>query len=309
MSNLLESFPTLTDNLIEKSGFKINEIKIGYIKNNTTRKLELTPIEKDQYFLDDEYGTWTPLENNLNINIDCTIQDKNVLFNEEYGVSNKNSILGIAINYYCRKANKNISKKITEINYNEDESKIDFNINLDFEKGELADKLGIKFILYVDKSYENDIYANNSGTVLGTYKELEIFIEGKGSIFPIKIIDDKNKPLWYAEFSYMDINEDLFEENNICLYLNKYHKDFRNLNAEGTTITPLMKEIVSEFIALFIEDVISKENVENICNTEYEEEQLIGNVAKYWISFFDIRVNEFKDILFSVKSAVDNLID
>ena len=92
MSNLLESFPTLTDNLIEKSGFKINEIKIGYIKNSTTRKLELTPIEKDQYFLDDEYGTWTPLENNLNINIDCTIQDKNVLFNEEYGVSNKNSV-------------------------------------------------------------------------------------------------------------------------------------------------------------------------------------------------------------------------
>ena len=44
-------------------------------------------------------------------------------------------------------------------------------------------------------------------------------------------------------------------------------------------------------------------------NTEYEEEQLIGNVAKYWISLFDIRVNEFKDILFSVKSAVDNLID
>ncbi len=309
MSNLLESFPTLNDSLIEKSGFKINEIKISYMKNNTTRKLELTPIEKNQYFLDDEYGTWAPLDNNLNIDINCTIQDKNVLFNEEYGVANKNSILGIAINYYCRKVNKNISKKIARIDYNENEPKLEFNINLNFENGELADKLGIKFILYVDKSYENNIYANNSGTVLGTYKELEIFIEGKGSLFPIKIIDDVNKPLWYAEFNYIDINEDLFEENNICLYLNKAHKNFKSLNTEGTIITPLMEEIVSEFIALFIEDAISKENVENICNAEYEEERLIGNVAKYWIKFLNIGVNEFKDILFSVKNAIDTLID
>lgn len=309
MSNLLESFPTLTNNLIEKSGFKINEIKINYMKNDMIRKLELTPIERNQYFLDDEYGAWTPLENNLNIDIECTIQNKNSLFNEEYGVANKNSILGIAINYYCRKTNKNISKKITEITYNENEPKLDFDINLTFDKGELSDKVGIKIILYVDKSYENDIFANSSGTVLGIYQELEIFIEGKGSLFPIKIIDDKNKPLWYSEFNFIDINEDLFEENNICLYLNKAHKNFKNLNAEGTTITPLMKEIVSEFIALFIEDVINKENVKNICDFDYEEEQAIGNVAKYWINFFDIRVNEFKDILFSVKTAIDTLID
>ncbi len=309
MSNILESFPTLTNNLIEKSGFKINEIKINYIKDNITRDLELTPIEKNQYFLDDEYGTWTPLKDNLNINIDCTIQDKNLLFNEEIGVANKNSILGIATNYYCRKTNKNISKKITEIAYNEEKTKQDFCINLNFNKGELADKLGIKIILYVDKSYENDMYANNSGTVLGAYQELEIFLEGKGSIFPIKVIDDKNKSLWYAEFNYMDVNEDLFEEDNICLYLNKAHKDFKNLNAEGTTVTPLMKEIISEFIALFIADVISKENLENICNSDYEEDQIIGNVAKYWINFFDIRVNEFKEILFSVKTAIDTLID
>ena len=156
MSNLLESFPTLTNNLIEKSGFKINEIKINYIKNDMIRRLELTPIERNQYFLDDEYGTWTPLENNLNINIECSIQDKNSLFNEEYGVANKNSILGIAINYYCRKTNKNISKKIAEITYNENEPKLDFDINLTFDKGELSDKIGIKIILYVDKSYEND---------------------------------------------------------------------------------------------------------------------------------------------------------
>ena len=309
MSNLLESFPTLTNNLIEKSGFKINEMKINYIKNGTIRKLELTPIDGNQYFLDDEYGTWTPLENNLNFSFECTIQDKNSLFNQENGVANKNTILGIAINYYCRKTNKNISKKIAEIIYNENEPKMDFDINLTFGKGELADKVGMKIILYVDKSYENDIFANISGTVLGTYQELEIFVEGKGSLFPIKIIEDKNKPLWYVEFNYIDIYEDLFEENNICLYLNKAHKDFKNLNTEGTTISPLIREIISEFIALFIEDVTHKETVENICNFDYDEEQAIGNVAKYWINFFDIRLNEYKDILFSVKKVVDTLID
>lgn len=309
MSNLLESFPTLTNNLIEKSGFKINEIKINYLKNGVTRKLELTPIEENQYFLDDEFGSWTPLENNLNIDMECTILDKNILFDEEYGVANKNSFLGVAINYYCRKTNKNVSKKIIEVKYDENEPKLNFNINLNFDKGELADKLGLKVVLYVDKSFENDMFANSSGTILGVYRELEIFIEGKGSLFPIKIINDRSKPLWFAEFNFIDVSEDLFEESNICLYLNKAHKDFKNLNTEGTIITPLMKEIISEFIALFIEDVVSKENVENICAFDYEEEQAIGNVTKYWLKFFDIKLNGCKDILYSVKTAIDTLID
>jgi len=309
MSNLLESFPTLNNSLIEKSGFKVNEIKIDYLKDNTARKLVLTPIEENEYFLDDEFGTWTPLENNLNINMKCTILDKNILFNEEYGVANKNSSLGIAVNYYCRKTNKNISKKIVEIKYDENEPKLNFDINLSFNKGELANKLGIKLILYVDKSFENDIFANSSGSILGVYRKLEIYIEGRGSLFPIKIIEDKSQPLWFAEFNFIDINEDLFEESNICLYLNKAHKDFKWLNTEGATITPLMREIISEFIALFIEDIIKKENIENICSFDYEEEQAIGNVAKYWLKFFNIKVNSFYDILHSVKTTVDTLID
>ena len=70
-----------------------------------------------------------------------------------------------------------------------------------------------------------------------------------------------------------------------------------------------MKEIISEFIALFIEDILNKANIENICSSEYEEEQAIGNVAKYWIKIFDIKTTTFNDMLCSVKKAVDNLIN
>jgi|GEM_PF-2659417 hypothetical protein len=309
MSNLLESFPTLNENLIEKSGYKVNNIKINYCKNDSNRNLELTPINDKQYYLDDEFGAWTALEDNLNINMECTIMDKNVLFDEDYGISSKKSVLGIAVNYYCKKTNKNISKKIIEIKYDEDEPKLNFNINLEFNKGELADKIGIKILLYLDKSYNYDMFANNSGTILGIYNELEIYLEGKGSLFPIKIANENNKPLWFAEFNYIDPHEELFEEENVCLYLNKANNDYKFLNAEGTAISPLMKEIISEFIALFIEDILNKDNIENICSSEYEEEQAIGNVAKYWIKIFDIKTTTFNDMLCSVKKAVDNLIN
>lgn len=309
MSNLLDSFPTLNENLIEKSGYKINQIEVSYLKDGIKRKLQLNPINDKQYVLDDEYDSWMPIKDNLNINIQCAILDKNTLFNEEYGLANKKSKLGIAINYYCRKTNKNVSEKIAEVKYDAREPKLNFSINLSFDKGELADKIGIKILLYLDKSYENDMFASSSGAILGIYSQLEIFIEGKGSIFPIKISDDKNKPLWFAEFNFSDISEELFEENNVCLYLNKAHKDYKFLSAEGTTISPLMKEIISEFIALFIDDIIHKENIENICSIDYEEEQAIGNVAKYWLKFFNIEITNFNDMLYSIKCAIDNLID
>ena len=309
MSNLLESFPKLNENLIEKSGYRVDEIQISYIKNNTTRYLELTSIDEKQYFLDDEFSSWTPLEDNLNINIDCTILDKNSLFDEKYGIANKNSVLGIAVNYYCKKTKKNISRKIAEIIYDKSEPEQSFNIELNFEKGELADKLGIKVLLYLDKSYENDMFANISGTILGIYTQLEIYLEGKGSLFPIKIINDNTKPLWFAEFNYIDPREDLFDENSVCLYLNNAHKDYKMLNAEGTTISSLMKEIISEFIFLFIEDIKNKESIDDILSIDYEEEQVIGNVAKFWLNYLDIKVNAFDEMLYSIKKSVDKLID
>ena len=80
MSNLLESFPTLNENLIEKSGYKVNNIKINYCKNDSNRNLELTPINDKQYYLDDEFGAWTALEDNLNINMEETEIGEDVKF-------------------------------------------------------------------------------------------------------------------------------------------------------------------------------------------------------------------------------------
>lgn len=310
MSNLLESFPTLNNNLIEKSGYKVNQIMINYMKNKAIRDLELMPIDdKQYYYLDDSFGSWTPEEDNLNINMECSILDKNILFNEDYGIANKKSVLGIAVNYYCRETNKNISKNIIEVKYDKDNPRLKFNINLKFNKGELAGILGINILLYLKNSYENDIFANNSGTVLGIYSKFEISLEGNGSIFSIKIANNKNKPLWFAEFNFTNVYEDLFESSNTCLYLNRAHPDYKSLNAEGTTISPLMKEIISEYIALFIEEVLTYENAEDICSTKYEEEQAIGNVAKYWLEFFNVKTISFKDILYSIKNMVDKLID
>lgn len=307
MRNLLESFPTLNKNLIEKSGYK-DKVKINYSKNNEIRDLKLKQIEEKKYYLDDDFCSWTPLEDNLSIEIKCTILDKNVLFDKNYGIADVNSILGLAINYYCKRTNKNVSKKIAEIKYDENEPKSNFSINLKFKKGELANAMGISIFLYLDKSYKKDMFANNSGTILGTYNEFEIFLEGNGSLFPIKIADEKNMPVWFAEFNYSDINEDLFEDKNICLYLNKNHADYKFLNAEGTSISPLMKEIVSEFIALFIEDVLNRESLEVICSNNYDEEQAIGNVAKYWIKSFNIKTTTSREILFSVKKIVDKIL-
>ena len=131
---------------------------------------------------------------------------------------------------------------------------------------------------------------------IGTYNELEKDL--------IKILKEKN--IKY----YKDIKE-LNIDSNKLYFLNTGIYD--NENDNSNVIYFKLNNYKFLFMGDASEkreiDIIRKYNIENICSSEYEEEQAIGNVAKYWIKFFNIKTTTFNDMLCSVKKAVDNLIN
>lgn len=308
MSNLLESFPTVDSKLIEKMEYKIENVFFEYEKNGEARNLAMTPAGDNIYYLDDEYSSWNPLENNLKIIISIKISNKNILFDSKEGIQDENSTIGVALNYYCRKTNLNYSKKIGTIKRDE-ENEIIIDEIICFEKGKLADKLGVKIELFLENDNNSKVFANKSGTILGSLTSFLVMLEGKGSTFPIKIINENNDLLWSAHFDFEDVFEEKFSSDTVCLYLNSGHKDFKYLDTEGGNITPLMKEIITEFLMLFINKIIEQGNdLNEVCSYEYDEIDSIGNIVKFWVNSFDIDTNSIENILSSTKKKVDELI-
>lgn len=311
MNNLLEAFPMLDDELKENLDFSIEATHVYYNFENNIRNLSMIPINNDTYhcYLDDEYGVWNPLEHNLNITLHILLKNKNILFDASHGIADSKSILGLAITWYCKKTNQIETKHLQDILL-EDKNEIAIDYTLNFKEGELANQLSYKLIIYLKDVSLNNSFLQNTGMILGDLEEYTITLEGDGSIFPIELFENNKEILWRASFNYTDIYEDEFNKDNICLYLNQIHKDYFNLNIdENGKLSPLMKEVLSNFFFLFMKDLEEKGvNLNELSKADYSEiENSIANVAKYWISYLNIDFSSSLNMAMSIRKSINLL--
>lgn len=312
MSNLLESFPILNNTLKEKIGMNFYKRQFTYIINNEKRKLNLTPINEYENicYLDDEYGTWKPSIHDLDLEGKIEIKDKNALFEEINGIAEKTSTLGLAIMWYSKKSKQSKSEYLADIRYEEQKQNLKCEFKIHFPKGLLASELKFKVIIYLKNSKnKSSIYAQNSGTILGEFDEHYVMLEGNGSKFPIQIVEDEEMPLWDVSFYYNDIYEDLFDEDHVCLYLNKAHKDYKYIEmTEKNLLSPLMREILANFFLLFIQDVKDKGiNIEEICNQECLGEQTLAQAVKYWVKALKIDYSTTMNLSKSIRKIINDI--
>lgn len=102
--------------------------------------------------------------------------------------------------------------------------------------------------------------ASQRGSRLGSIASpTEIIIDGHGSLFPVQEeslgIDG---PLWEMRASWSDPRDEPFSSSYIALILNKDHELFTQLrerSGEPSRQSPLMRQIVSSWIALVIHQV------------------------------------------------------
>ena len=313
MSNRIESFPMINEDIINELDINIKTLEAKYNANNIINTLEIIKDEEDrnEYILDNN-GIWTNNIYNLHIIGEFEIANYNILFKENK-IAEKDTILGVAVTYILPSSTKTYTKEIGEITYSQEDTKV-MKFNLDFDIGELSPKIYLKFSIYVKEvnlTNNISIFAKNIGTVLGEIYDCSLIIEGQGSEFPIVIIEKQEGTLWDMEVNFESLDE-IFSVDTICLKINRAHKDFTKLGIDkiSTNNNLIWKEmLVSFFTNLFI--VANEiENLDNIFNEEIME-GTVGSFLKIQLTQFNIEINELKNpitLATKIRKELDNLL-
>ncbi len=291
MNNVLESFITLDDNIINHLNIK-NSFSASYLIDNNNFQLNLEKLldDSEEYYLSSSDDNYSITKNNLCIRGCVNVENIGCLFGKESEYSRialDDTIIGVSLNAYSIVSKRNITKPIGEFSISDSQSSIIYDIN--FPVGALADKLFISINLYVkDAKTKSNIFASIDGTVLGNIYSAIINLEGTGSIFPIRVVASSDEPLWYVDLNYDDLN-DAFCQNNLCLNINYLHNDFDKIGSQDITLEN--KAMWKEILASFFSQIIISLN-DNEKNDLYQDDIYvdgsIGLFLQYIIKNFNI---------------------
>ena len=286
--NSFSNYIVLNDSMISN----INPLVSYIFSNQNGENITCELLEKDKYFLNMDGKIWSPDICDLNIKGTLHLDNLHDLFMDgDLKLVDKDVIVGVAINVFSSNSRYNQTYKVGTFNINSN-SKLDIPYNLKITKNRLTSKFNISYILYVEKS-GGDIkhYANIQGMMLGELLNNEVYVEGNGSLFPIKVIDEPNYPLWTAYFGFTELEEPM-SINNICLSINASNKDYQYLGSEDITDDNrhMWAEIICSFFTLLLLS-IDKTSINNIRNSDFDE-GTVGLFLKYIIESFNITDNE-----------------
>ncbi|SDW05967.1 hypothetical protein SAMN05421781_0300 [Marinococcus luteus] len=294
MSIAINFYPTINDKLINKIGLQVEDYKVSYLKGNNV-DMETESIRergKTEYIqvIDSSYE-WDPVEYGLSIQRKITINNPRFLFGPA-GVAPKNAVISLGIIWSCKSVKTRGAKEISQFDAT-NHSPITFDLKLDFDEGFLKKELKLEMVLYIKKPGElfegEEMLGNTPGLNLGSIRETTTLLEGNGSIFPVVEVKDSGSPLWWVECSWEDPQEDLFDEENIKICINKAHQNFSLVyaKAENMLDSPLLLEIIASALQIIIQEVQHSDYWENIKKNENNSTGSIGEAVYYFLNMFN----------------------
>lgn len=220
MDNLF-FYPTLTEELKEQAGIVISPYSFSYYFDNEYRPLQSKG--KNTIRLDDSWESWKIESDGLYLRREIVIEYPEVLYGDK-GIACKNAEIGICIIW----TNKSLTQMGTILPSEEFNSGATKHVVFehDIKPGEVQGDLELETILFIKKAAEEvfpseECLMNDCGVKVGV---LDICRLDFGSIymdFPIQEVNSKKLPLWWLELgAWTDPRQDLFNEDNLCLYLN-----------------------------------------------------------------------------------------
>ena len=283
MAKLLESYPIIIPEAIDLMNVDTN-FKLSYIKKDSMINLDYQKIspDLDEYYVDDS-SDWNPVTYNLKCEGVISISNTAILY-DNYKVANPGTILGVCMTFVSKNTNLTFTQEIGNITVDNNSYSFPFSFNI--EKNRLSQKIEIIFSIFVKEAIGDGPFAKIQGSDLGIVHGFVLNIEGSGSIFPIKLIDDASKPLWTMNINYDDLSDD-FSIQNICIKINRHHNDYKYLGSEDIDINNyyLWKEILANFFVTLLEN--SKDEFDLITSNQYED-GTIGCFLNYIVESFGI---------------------
>ena len=243
-------YPTLNEELIEASGFSSTPYTYSYMVDGIDYKLD--GKGKNTVKFDDE--TWNIERDGLRIRRRIKFEYPDVLFGHN-GIACTNSELGICIIW----TNRSLKQMGTILPINEytSDSSLIYEFDHEFKAGALKGDLNLEMQLYIRKSAtnvpDNELsLMNDEGVKIGTIDEISLDFGSAYLEFPIVEINDKKQPMWWLEFSdWNEPKEDLFDESNVCIYLNTAYDSCPKIGESIKNVDVLIDIIATAYTMLF----------------------------------------------------------
>lgn len=259
MSETLNLYPVLTPLKINKAEIAAEDPELSYTEDYEDYPLTLD--ERTDNGLDftarlkDARCVWYPETHNLIIQLKGHIIHPDTLFGAN-GIVPHDAVIGIAGIWSSRKSNLHGTIRLGEFGLSS--AKYQFEQNYIFERNIIRGSLRFQIVLYLKKKghpYFDEFHlANQSGIILGTIKQCEIFVDGNGTVFPVATVNESGKPLWWVNYdSSADPFETPFDEEYVEIRLNSAHPCFADLKIdESLKTSPLFLEVISSALYIIV---------------------------------------------------------
>ena len=266
MSDAFSSYPVLTNDLLSSIGYIAEKPIFGYTERFEEYSLsfDLTSENPFSYTgkINDPRCSWYPVTHDLKIAKTCRLTSAYCLFGEG-GIAPYDATLGLALQWISTDSDERGIIPFATITRADSASSYD--VEHTFPAGKLKGSLKLQTILYLKNAGipkpSEQYFAQQSGTILGILDQIEAFLDGNGSIFPIVLINAPGKALWSVYYNdAADPLQDRFTSENVEIRLNKAHPSFDSLKIENSLIeSPLFLEVLSSALMVIVES--AKENL------------------------------------------------
>ena len=220
MDNLF-FYPTFNDDLRDSSGCLLSPYSFSYLFDGEYR--DLIAKGKSTIKLDDSWESWKVETFGLHLQREVVFEYPNALYGEK-GIACKNAEIGVCI-VWTNKTLTQMGTILPESSYYSD-AVLHFIFEHDFDIGEISGDLELETILYIKKPATDILQGetclmNEAGVNIGVLDSCRLDFGSLYMDFPIQEVNSKKMPLWWLEINTLtDPRLDLFNEDNLCLYLN-----------------------------------------------------------------------------------------
>ena len=272
---------------------------------------ELLGVSTDlQFYYRDEYGTkqilketkdyeyktllsndedsWDYAEKGFGLSGSLVLDCPSSLFSPTQLV-NADAELGIALQWLSKQSSQRGIIPLTEIT-STTPVKVAIPFDYYFEKDKLFGEVHISLVIYLKRASINTMrgQAHLPGTILGELAEWIVILDGLGSTFPIVIVNEPNKPLWYVDFNYSEPLVEPFDKEYIAIYLNKAHSTFPSIQKPKSKLDQtLYVEFLAGALQLILQNLMECPDWQDIQEGRNCEEGSIGQVMHYFKTTFN----------------------
>ncbi|SFC00237.1 hypothetical protein SAMN04488102_102160 [Alkalibacterium subtropicum] len=269
--------------LLEKTRINLDP-SLTYNNGIETSVIE---IDEDIIAINEKDEQWAPDDHELTVNLGISIEEPYRLYGRNSVTSQQNE-LGIACHIYSKESHFQKTVPVGIINNTRDGKYINFSYV--FPKSSLRGNVYLEFYIYLAEIREEiPFQANKVGMILTEENlyDLELIIDGDGSVFPMTEFEEKDGPLWKLEKHWVDANDAIFDASNVNLSLNTSHPLFEQVKKGKTRISrAMMGDIMIQAMSQIIQQVIIVENNDIEADDTYPNSVLAA--VKYWIETFEI---------------------